>query len=373
MNNKKKYIDILAVAAIALLSACSSDKFEEEKTAAGNEPVERVVRMMMYSSPFAERELLTANPSAEKKLLTANPSAEKKLLTAAPAGFSSYTPDKNTNMGIYILLPADWATPKLERITYYTSTNKWNAYFEVTPDDDYTVYGYMPKTGDMSSSLAKSTADAATLTISNIKPVTTDDICIITGVKDTDEGLKEGQFSWYWPVGDDNYKIYILMDHLYAAAQFRLKIDADYASLRTIKLKKMELSTDNGSVNATITLTHNDTGASPISKVEFAASGSSDAVVIFNSDEGIALDKTTPLDINACFAPTLSDNLTLVSTYDVYDRNGNLIRENRTATNKLPDLSAVRGQRVHLNLTVNPTYLYVLSDPDLKFEMEIVK
>ena len=351
MNNKKKYIDILAVAAIALLSACSSDKFEEEKTAAGNEPVERVVRMMMYSSPFAERELLTANPSAEKK-----------LLTAAPAGFSPYTPDKRTTMGVYMLLSDDWTSPAVKEIIY---TSRWNAYFEVTPDDDYTVYGYMPKTGDMSSSLAKSTPDAATLTISNIKPVTTDDICIITGVKDTDEGLKEGQFSWYWPVGDDNYEIYILMDHLYAAAQFRLKIDADYASLRTIKLKKMELSTDNGSVNATITLTHNETGASPISNVEFAVSGSSDAVVIFNNDEGIALDKTTPLDINACFAPTLSDNLTLVSTYDVYDRNGNLIRENRTATNKLPDLSALRGQRVLLNMTVNPTYLYVLSEPDL--------
>lgn len=355
MNNKRKYIDILSIATIALLSACSSDKFEEEKTAAGNEPVERVVRMMMYSSPFAERELLTANPSAEKKLLTAD----------HPAGFSSYTPDKNTNMGIYMLLLENWATPKLERITYYTSTNKWNAYFEVTPDDDYTVYGYMPKTGDMSSTLAKSEANAATLTITGINPVTTDDICIITGVKASDDGLKEGQFSWYWPVGDDNYKIYILMDHLYAAAQFRLKIDADYASLRTIKLKKMELSTDNGSVNATITLTHNDTGASPITGVTYTPSGNSYTTEIFNNDEGIALDKTTPLDINACFAPTLSDNLTLVSTYDVYDRNGNLIRENSTATNKLPDLAAVRGQRIQLYMTVNPTYLYVLSDPDL--------
>ena len=355
MNNKKKYIDILAVAAIALLSACSSDKFEEEKTAAGNEPVERVVRMMMYSSPFAERELLTANPSAEKK-----------LLIAAPAGFSSYTPDKNTNMGIYILLPADWATPKLERITYYTSTNKWNAYFEVEKNKTFTVYGYMPKTGEMESSLTKTTPDAATLTISNMKPVTTDDICIITGVKDTDSGLKEGQFSWSTPMEEiETYNISLLMDHLYAAAQFRLKIDADYASLRTIKLKTMTLSTNKGSVNATITLTHNETGASPISNVEFAVSGSSDAVVIFNSDEGVALDKTTPLSINACFAPTLSDNLTLVSTYDVYDRKGNLIRQNSTATNKLPDLSAVRGQRVLLNMTVNPTYLYVLSEPDL--------
>jgi hypothetical protein len=155
------------------------------------------------------------------------------------------------------------------------------------------------------------------------------------------------------------------MDHLYAGALFNLKIDADYALLRTIKLKTMTLSTDKGSVNAVISLKHNTTGASPVSSATYTASGSSDAVVIFNSDEGVALDKTTALVINACFAPTLSNSLTLVTTYDVYDRKGDLIRQNCTATNKLPNLEAVRGQRVQLNMTVNPSYLGVLSDPDL--------
>ena len=341
MSMKKKYIDILLIAVAVLLNACSSGDSGAQPDSTDDKPVQKEIQVMTYASHFAETELSHR---------------------AAPTGFSAYTPDKTTNMGIYMLLPADWPTPKEEKIIY---TNKWHAYFEVDANTTYTVYGYMPKTGDMSSSLAKSTADAATLTISNIKPITTDDICIITGVKAADEGLKEGQFSWSWPIGDDNYKIYILMDHLYAAALFRLKIDAEYASLRTIKLKTMTLRTDYGSVIATITLTHNTTGASPISNVVFAASGSSDAVLVFNSDTGTALDKDTPVDINACFAPTLSNNLTMVTTYDVLDRKGNLIRENSTATNKLPNLAAVRGQKVQVNLTVNPTYLYVLSDPDL--------
>jgi len=155
------------------------------------------------------------------------------------------------------------------------------------------------------------------------------------------------------------------MDHLYAAAQFRLEIDSEYAALRTIKLKTMTLRTDYGSVIATITLTHNTTGVSPVSSVAYTASGSSDAVVIFNSDAGEALKTTESLDINACFAPTLSNNLTLVTTYDVYDSKDNLIRQNCKATNKLPNLDATRGQKVQVNMTVNPTYLYVLSDPDL--------
>ena len=339
MSMKKKYIDILLIAVAVLLNACSSGDSGAQPDPTDNKPVKKEIQVMTYASQFAETALSRR---------------------AAPTGFSAYTPNKTTNMGIYMLLSG--ATPKEEKIIY---TNKWHAYFEVTPDDDYTVYGYMPKTGDMSSTLTDITDDAATLTISNIKPITTDDICIITGVKDTDEGLKEGQFSWSWPVGDDNYKIYILMDHLYAAVLFRLKIDAEYASLRTIKLKTMTLRTDCGSVIATISLAHNTTGASPISGVDFDPSGSSEDFLVFNSDAGTALDKDTPVDINTCFAPTLSNNLTMVTTYDVYDRNNNLIRENSTATNKLPNLDAVRGQKVQVNLTVNPTYLYVLSEPDL--------
>ena len=343
MSIKNKYVGILLIATTMLLSACSSDNTEAQTDTTGNEPVGKEVQLMSYASPFIDQELSHR---------------------AAPAGFTAYTPDKTTNMGVYMLLEG---APEEKRITYNTSTRKWNAYFEVEKNKTFTVYGYMPKTGEMNSTLTSITDNGATLTISNMKPVTTDDICIITGVKNTDEELKEGQFSWSTPMEEvETYFISILMDHLYAAAQFRLKIDAEYASLRTIKLKTMTLRTDKGSVNATISLTHNDTGASPITDVTYTASGSSDEVIIFNDDEGVALDKTTPLTINSYFAPTLSNNLTLVSTYDVYDSKGNLIRQNCTAPpNKIPNLEAVRGQRVLANLTVNPTYLYVLSDPDL--------
>ena len=348
MNINKKYIGILSVAATILLSACSSDDSGAQNNTTDNKPVKKEIQVMTYASQFAETALSRR---------------------AAPTGFSAYTPDKTTSMGIYMLLsenPAtDWASPEEKKNIY--NNNKWHAYFDVQPGKTYTVYGYMPKIGDMASSLAKNTENAATLTISNIKSITTDDICIITGVKAADEGLKEGQFSWSWPIttSEDSYKIHILMDHLYAGALFNLKIDADYALLRTIKLKTMTLRTECKSVNATISLTHNTTGASPISGVVFDPSGSSEDFLVFNSDAGTALDKDTPVVINACFAPTLSNSLTLVTTYDVYDSKGNLIRQNCTATNKLPNLEAVRAQRVQVNMTVNPTYLYVLSEPDL--------
>lgn len=339
MNINKKYIGILSVAATILLSACSSDDSGAQNNTTDNTPVGVKMQVKTFSSFFAD-----PGPTA----------------VSDPTGFTAYTPDKRTTMGIYMLLAG--AAPEEKSITY---SDRWHAYFEVTADKTYTVYGYMPKTGDMGSTLTKTTPDAATLTITGIKPVTTDDVCIITGVKETNVGLKEGEFSWYTPVGVDTYYINILMDHLYAAVMFSMKIDTEYANLRTIKVKQMELSTDKGSVKATISLTHNDTGASPVTGVTYTPSGSSYTAEIFSSEEGTALDKKTPLVINSCFAPTLSNNLTLVTTYDVYDSKDNLIRQNCTATNKLPNLEAVRAQRVQVNMTVNPTYLYVLSEPDL--------
>ena len=63
--------------------------------------------------------------------------------------------------------------------------------------------------------------------------------------------------------------------------------------------------------------------------------------------------------------------LELTSTYDVYDRKGNLVRENSKATNTIPlDIFSgqsefYRGSRYTITLTVNPTYLYVLSEDEL--------
>ena len=345
---KKKYVDILLIAVAVLLNACSSDDSGAQTDSMDHASTGKTVQLVSYISPLVEKELSHH---------------------AAPTGFSPYTPDKTTTMGIYMLLEADWGAPEEKRITYNTGTGKWNASFEVEAGKTYSVYGYMPKAGGVNSSLTVTSEGDTLLSITGIKPVTTDDICIITGVKETDEGLKEGLLSWKWPIPseDENFKIHILMDHLYASVQFSMKIDEEYASLRTIKLKTMTLSTNIGSVDATISLTRNDIGSSPITDITYSLSGTNGAAEIFSSEEGTALDKLTPLAINACFTPlpTLSENLTLVSTYDVYDSKGNLIRQNCTATNQLPDLGAVRGQRVQVNMTVSPTYLYVLSDPDL--------
>ena len=64
-------------------------------------------------------------------------------------------------------------------------------------------------------------------------------------------------------------------------------------------------------------------------------------------------------------------SLIVTSRYDVYDTKNNLIRQNCEATNAIP-LSLFphqeqfsRGTRYTVNMTIEPTYLYMLSEPDL--------
>ena len=170
MSMKKKYVDILLIAVAVLLNACSSDDSGAQTDSMDHASTGKTVQLVSYISPLVEKELSHR---------------------AAPSGFSAYTPDKATSMGIYMLLTEDWASPKEEIIRYNTTTNKWQSNFEVAAGNTYTVYGYMPKTEGMISTLAKSTADAATLTITGMKAITTDDICIITGVKETDEAVSK--------------------------------------------------------------------------------------------------------------------------------------------------------------------------------------
>jgi len=347
MGVRKEIICILLMAMTMLLSACSSDESGAQTVTTGEQPpVGKQVQLMTYAPNFIEKE------------------ASHR---AAPDGFSAYILDKVTDMGLYML--ESTTAPYTENVIRYAT--KWFAYFNPEANTHYTVYGYMPKEEDkpneegMSSSLSSVSSDGAILTISGIKPVTADDICIITGVKETDIGLKEGQFHWFIANANDDFYMYLLMDHLYASVKFSLKVQEDYALLRTIKLKTMTLSVNKARVSAAVTLAHNTEGNSPITNVAYTETGSSCEAEIFNNAEGQALSSMTPVAVSACFAPTLSSDLTLNSTYDVYDSKGNLIRANCTATNKIPALNAKRGERVQINVTINPTYLYVLSDKDL--------
>lgn len=297
---------------------------------------------------------------------------------------------------IDVFFTRDSKAPLHGTFSYKTTDSKWKLDMDIEDTDDYYVYGYIPKEVASSADInGNSTySEGAELTLTGIKTVTHSDLCVIVGASEgTDENspahLSTGQFKVNAnrvqrqsanPSGGSNY-IYLLFDHLYSALAFNFTIDATYHALRTIKLTKLELigyananeTNIKAKYNATIKLKSTTDGTSPIKEVTFSPDPNSDDLAfepIYTGDE-VELNPDTPTKFMGCFVPGQNTYFKLRSTYDVYDKNGNLIRKGCEAENtinltKMFDTSvALRGQMFKITIKVIPTYLYMLSEPDL--------
>ena len=280
--------------------------------------------------------------------------------------------------------------------TYNGSTWAPTNYIQVPAPGPYYLYGvYTPNAATCAITPSTDYETGAVLTISDLPSLVKDgeDPCVVVGVQgvtdpNTTWGVTEGSFGYTGKKENNKDNVHLLLDHLYASLSFSFTIDEEYAKLRTIKLKKLEIATPTTTydkVKLTVTVTGNNTGTSPIASVavetvEGSGTPAITTAVLFESSEGHDISSPFPTSESlpgACFAVFASSSadritkLKLKSTYDVYDRKGNKIVENRESVNAL-DVNALfgsttpdRGIRQPVKLKVNPTYLYILSDPDL--------
>ena len=308
---------------------------------------------------------------------------------------------------------------------HYGADNQWRMIEEVEGPADYYLYGYMPyDAGEVTIAPpdGKTYADGAKMTFSGLNAAMTKDLCIVTAAKDATRNEKPGEPGKYtytlgdgldWvPPGDFKCRIkagdgdanknnlFFLFDHLYAALRLRFRIDETYNQLRDIVIKRLELESYKDEaceqlmpkLKTTITLLANNTGASPIvGDVVFQedlSAGKMEKILIYDKpDATVADDKLPSLDNEN--KPEYKDDLgyvpksggenfyKLTTSYDIYDKKGNLIRKNQTAVNVLnpkvlfaqPQLQ--RGYMYTLRITIAPTFLYMMSDDDLEFKMDI--
>ena len=250
-------------------------------------------------------------------------------------------------------------------------------------DGNYYFYGYMPNVSASSVSVTSPTSSEgnAVITLTGLNAVMPDDISVIEGVKPYSElpDMTHGIGTFDYNAGDhspDNF--YVLASHIYAGLEINMKLDATYANLRKIKLRSITLTpyvANNqvaNKINATITITHRGESdletALNVSFTEYAGTTSTASTpAVLHGVEGEELT-TDDKPFLACLCPNLPSTTKYVmeTHYDVYDKDDNLIRENQSAQNTLTTLPQLtRGTKHVVNITVNPTYLYVLSDPDL--------
>lgn len=327
-----KYGWLLAISCWLLAVSCSSDHSEESKGS--------TLKIVPYAAAYQSNNALARR-------------------AAVSAGYTEYAPDHDITIGLYVLPEA---SPSVKLFRY--SSGEWHSQAKVVSGNSYRVYGYMPKQDPIALAVTEH-ENTVDLVFSGIDALMLDDICFVAGVKDMTGNLYQGQFGYV--AQSENNWIRLLMDHLFAAVKFNISVDAEYNALRTIKLKSLTLTTP-ALENITLTLAPNVYDVDPVSSIVYAPKEGTATATFFEDETGLELDENVSATVSDCFCYFVSersDALTLVCTYDVYDKKGNKIRENCTATNKLPNLAANRGQFVTINLTVAPTYLYQLSEPDL--------
>lgn len=315
---------------------------------------------------------------------------------------------------------------------FFKSSGKWRVSKTDLKNETYYLYGYAPHPSDNSviASISSSAtpgdnssySSGAVLTLQYLPAITPNDFCVVIGAKNgygngytasgdyEITGLKRGDFTYTATTtgeggANQNYA-YLLFDHLYAALRVRMTVHPEYAALRTIKLRKLYLSTSDASgttkkyTTASITLQKTTDGSNPIQSVVFTPTGDELAEdSIFIDPVGMTIPSNNEhSEYIGHFMPLGITTLTLTSVYDVYDKNPvydehgdpvldengdpvcNLVRKDCKATNTIVlrnqfsgQTEALRGRRYNINLTIRPTYLYVMSDPDLNNPTMVVE
>ena len=364
-----------------LLEACSSDSASDSRP--DNSSSERTVRLSAGARQYHvdDAEMASA-PGLTRTVTYPDPSTDWVPITPTD------------NMLVFVTKEKDSPTASdvLSRI-FYSTTSGWQSNITITdagPDNHYLIYGFMPIDAEnvSISPLSTNYNAGASMSIKGLKVLTQTDPCVIVGVgkqetSTSDVTLKWGTFDFTFKTGTDviDY-MSILLDHIYSRYYFQVKIDADYAQLRTIKITKMTLealSEDGtqtvGTVNARVNIQTNTTNTNPISSVTFTRNTGTRSVTFFENTTTPLSLTTSYQDAGFCLAPGDQRWFRLTTVYEVYDRNGengDHIRTN-TATNTFNTANFKEHKITNMNpgldhtiqIIVNPTYLYVLSDSDL--------
>jgi hypothetical protein len=355
-----RLISLVGLMGLIGLIGCTNDN--EENTTSGKKPV----TVVLGTASFLE--------------------VNKMPTRSLPDGYTPYSElypmSDLSHSSIGLILTPDENSVSSNSINF--DGTKWIGALDIHYGNTYHIYGFMPSNfAKMATVLPVSGdfANGAVLTIDGLSTLTPADVCVVVGVKRLEEGenaqnvnIRLGEFSYQ---GGDSNRIYLLLKHLYSGLHFKAHIDTEYAKLRTIKIKKMTLTVLDdvqSEINLRVTLTANSTNTDPTSSISYEGTGTSThpSIDLYDDEANpFVVPIETPQEFLGCFVPGKCKKFQLTSIYDVYDRKGNLIRPNCEAVNTIDasgfyginDLKA--GDIYTIDLKIQPTYLYVLSDPDL--------
>ncbi|MBR6630085.1 MAG: hypothetical protein IKL03_09060 [Bacteroidaceae bacterium] len=284
-------------------------------------------------------------------------------VTRATEGYTalSQTDYPNFTAGLYV----SYGTTAQEYPIEWANNNALTANLGLEAySDPYYFYGYAPKQNDASFDNSNKT-----LTIPNIPGLSDKDMLVIKpcSATVTSDDISNGKKT-----------ISLQMDHLMAKITPYFYINSEYNKLRDIHIKNVTFSLDDSKTfqaNVSYTTSPYVTEWSIINKNQsqsvnlYSAAPSDTKIFLTTSSTGAQ-------SYGQCYiVPSQNGqditNLKMTVTYDVYDKQQQLVRQNETATNKvvvkvggITKTQLEAGKNYKLNIQIIPTYLYVLSDND---------
>lgn len=366
-----------------VLSSCTNDSPSDSHESG------REVRLSLGARQFQQDDEQSEAPAITRTVTYPSTDWEK---------YGTLYPDEQPS--VLLFMAKDKENPSSSEVlsrlfTYRSTNNDWQANVTIVDtDSEYYIYGFMPvdaqnSSDNVSISLLPSKTNynaGAQLSINGLKVLTDKDPCVIVGVAapvGSDYTLPWGKFEFSFKANGDAVTDYmgILLDHIYSRYHFKLKMDSNYAKLRTIRITSMTLEALDtygytvNSVNATVALRSNTTGANPLSTPSFTYNRGTRTFALYtkpSESDGLSLTTAYQEMEKFCLAPCSQRWFRLTTEYDVLDKQGTVIRQDKAVNDfDVAALTTVKitntnpGLEHTIQITVNPTYLYMLSDPDL--------
>ena len=328
-------IFLILAAALWLFAACSADDSQQDDMEDARIQLRAVTRAASGEVEYGDIRVLLTCPDENSKT----------------SGWFKYHEDDDTKY---------WATQDLK---VKPGTRRYN------------FYGYMPASANLSGDIGVNAAGDSILTITGISPLTDQDLCYVSGVVRSYEAKTPvaGFFGFEYRNSNYNDRTYLnlLFNHLLGRLVFKIKIGTDYYNLRRIKLKEVSIETKSATtLSAAINLSVLKDNSGNVANVAYTITNATPITkkVLWTGTDFLSTTASGSVgSVNVAVGGVVNDQYELVCTYDVYDIKDNApgqLLSTRIARNKLSSLPNVGEERT-LTLTVEPTYLYQLSDNDL--------